>query len=422
MQYEKNLLANGLRVLTIPMPSLESATVLVMVAAGSRYETKENNGISHFLEHMAFKGTKSRPSPQIIANMIDGIGGESNAFTSKEYTGYYIKSTAANVELSLDILSDMLQNSLLSQTEIDRERGVIIEELNMFEDTPMRKLGDVYERLLYGDTPMGWDIIGTKESLASINHDSFVSYLQTFYSADQITVVVAGGIATKKILSLVEKYFSAMKKFTPQGYAAVKETQTSPQLLIKHKKTEQAHLALGVRTVPLEHPDEYPLDVLASILGSGFSSRMFQEVREKRGLAYYIHTSSDNTSDCGSFETTAGVDPKRIDEAITSILEQYRLIRQKGVEEKELHKAKELMKGHFVLALEDSKAVATYYGHQELLESHIENPADVMRRIDAVTPEQIKLVANKYLINSTLNLAVIGDFADSKRFEKLLEL
>src|SRR3972149_2417574 len=198
MNYSKKVLKNGLRVITIPMPSFESATVMVMVGAGSRYETPKNNGISHFLEHMAFKGTKKRPSAMEIASLIDGIGGEFNAFTSKEVTGYFVKASKDHVDLCLDVLSDMLQNSKLDKAEIEKERGVILEEINLYEDTPSRKIGDVYENLLYGDTPMGWDIAGRKEVIRATTRENFVSYLKSLYSADNITVVVAGGIDTKK--------------------------------------------------------------------------------------------------------------------------------------------------------------------------------------------------------------------------------
>jgi len=422
MHYQRTVLPNGLRVLTIPMASLQSVTVLVMVAAGSRYETKHNNGISHFLEHMAFKGTTSRPTPQIIANLIDGIGGESNAFTSKEYTGYYIKSATTHLDLTLDILSDMLQHSLLKQQEIDKERGVIVEELNMYEDTPMRRLGDIYDHLLYGDSPMGRDIIGTKESLAGIAREDFIAYMSSLYSADNMTVIVAGGIDEKNSAEIVTKYFSKMPAFTTAGYEKVVVTQTQPSLLLKQKATEQAHLALGVRGVPLGHPDEYPLEVLAAVLGAGFSSRMFQEIREKRGLAYYIGTSSDNNTDCGDFTTTAGVDPKRIDEAIKAILEQYDTIRSSDIPEKELQKAKELIKGHFVLSLEDSRSVASFFGHQEILEHHIDTPEQVIEKIDKVTADDVHRVAKQYLVADTLNLAIIGNFDDRQRFEKLLQL
>ncbi|MCL5114119.1 MAG: insulinase family protein [Patescibacteria group bacterium] len=426
MNYQRTILPNGLRVLTIPMPSFESVTAMAIVAAGSRYETRKNSGISHFLEHMAFKGTEKRPSALDISTLIDGIGGEFNAFTGKETTGYYIKSSSSHVELLLDVLSDMLQNSLLKEDEINKERGVILEEVNLYEDTPARKIGDVYERLLYGDTPMGWDISGEKDVIKKLQRKDFLSYLSSLYSAHNTTVVLAGGISQKKAVSLTEKYFGKMKKFDTLRYNKVVETQKKPALYVKEKKTEQAHISLGVRTIPLSHKDRYPLSVLSAILGGGMSSRLFHEVREKRGLAYYVRSSSDHYKDCGSFASTAGVDPKRVEEAIEVILEQYHGIssglKQYSISSKELKKAKEFLKGHLVLELEDSKSVAGMYAHQELLEGEIKNPNEIIAQVNKVTVEEVEEVARKYFVNSGLNLAAIGNFPNGQKFEKLLKL
>lgn len=422
MQFARTVLPNGLRLITIPMPSFESATVLVMVGAGSRYETRKNNGISHFLEHMAFKGTKKRPSALSISTLIDGIGGECNAFTGKEITGYYIKSSATHVELSMDILSDMLQKSLLHPKEIDKERGVIIEEINLYEDTPARKIGDIYENLLYGDTPLGWDIAGEKDVIKSIARKDFVAYLTSLYSAHNITVVVAGGVNNKHVGRLAEKYFGKMKKFDIVPHTKVVENQMQPGVLIKKKTTEQVHIALGVRTVGLDHKDHYPLALLSAILGGGMSSRLFNEVREKRGLAYYVRAHSDHYQEVGSLTALAGVDPKKVEEAVKVIIDEFRAIGEgaKAVTNEELKKAKEFVKGHMVLELEDSRAVASFFAHQELLETHIDTPEQVLGKIDAVTVDEVKKAAKKYLTSPAVNLAVIGNFSDRQRFEKLI--
>lgn len=408
----------------VPMPQVASVTVLVMVGAGSRYETRHNNGISHFLEHMAFKGTKKRPTAMVISSLIDGIGGEFNAFTSKETTGYYIKSASTHIDLSLDVISDMLQNSLFDPKEIEKERGVIIEELNLYEDTPVRKIGDVYERLLYGDTPMGWDVGGEKDIIKKISRKDFVAYMNSLYSGSNITIVVAGGLDKKKVHALVKKYFGQMKRFTTKAYGKLSEKQTKPQVYIKHKKTEQVHIALGFRTVPLEHPDQHALSVLSAILGGGMSSRLFHEVREKRGLGYYVRCQSDHYQDCGTLFTVAGIDPKRLDEAISVIIDEYRVIASKTgkITEEEFKKAKEFLKGHFVLELEDSRSVAGFYASQELLEKKLQKPKELIEKIEKVTIGEVKKVAGKYFVNSHLNLAIIGDFDNPKRFEKLLHL
>ncbi len=423
MQYKRTILPNGLRLITVPMPSFESATVLVMVGAGSRYETKQNNGISHFLEHMAFKGTKKRPSAMDISGLIDGIGGEFNAFTGKETTGYYIKAQATHLELSLDLLSDMLQHSLLDPKEIDKEKGVIIEEMNMYEDTPARKLGDVYENLLYGDTPMGWDIVGTKEVIRATTREDFVKYMGSLYSPDNMTVVVSGGIDESKTEELTAKYFGDMSAFASIKAPKVLESQKKPAFLLKKKQTEQVHFGIGVRTIELEHPDRYALDVLASIMGGGMSSRLFHEIREKRGLAYYVRTMSDNYVDCGTLVSTAGVDPNRAVEAVEVMIEELDKLRKPGnITQVELTKAKEYMKGHFVLELEDSRSVAAFYSHQEILESHLETPEETIKKIDEVTLDKVQEVATKYLVNDTLNMAIIGNFDDGQKFESLLKL
>ena len=424
MQFNRTVLPNGLRVITVPMPSLESATAIVMVDAGSRYENKKNNGISHFLEHMAFKGTEKRPSAMEISSLIDGMGGEFNAFTGKEITGYYIKSAKAKLETSLDILSDMLMHSKLDPLEIDKERGVITEEINMIEDTPMRKLGDLYEELLYGDTPMGWDIAGEKENIMSISQKDFRDYMGSLYSADNMTIVIAGGIESKPAEELVSKYFSPMNQFSTGKSLPLAEKQVKPQVLVKQKQTEQIHVALGVRTISLNSPKKYPLSVLAAILGGGMSSRLFHEVREKRGLAYYIRTNSDEYTDAGTLVSTAGIDPKRVVEAVEVIVSEYNKVSQGKMDlsDEELKKAKEFLKGHLVLGLEDSNSVAGFYGHQELLEEKIDNPDEILARLDKVTKEEVEAVGKEFFVEKDLNLALIGNFEDRQKLEALLKL
>lgn len=423
MKYTRKVLGNGLRVITIPMPSFESATAMVMVGAGSRYETRANNGISHFLEHMAFKGTTKRPTAQDIAGLIDGVGGEFNAFTSKEVTGYFVKSAASHVELCLDVLSDMLQNSKLDQKEIDKEKGVILEERNLYEDTPSRNIGDVYESLLYGDTPLGWDIVGTKEVIRSITKQNFVDYMGSLYSPQNITVVVAGGIETKPTEDLIEKYFGEMKPFDIVSYIKQPENQIKPELFIKEKNTEQVHIGIGFRTVSTHNEEKHTLSVLAAILGGGMSSRLFSEVREKRGLAYYVRTGAEHYQDVGNLVSTAGLDPKRIEEGIEVIVGEYAKISgsKPGISKDELSKAKEFLKGHFVLELEDSRAVAALFAQSEILEGEIETPEELIKKIDKVTMEEVEAAAQKYFKQDQLNLAIIGNFPDRQRFEKLLK-
>jgi len=422
MNYHKKILPNGLRVITVPTNGVESATVLVMVGAGSRYEKKNNNGISHFLEHMAFKGTKRRPTALEIATLFDSIGAESNAFTSKEYTGYYIKSASEHIDLSLDLLSDLLSNMLLDPKEIEKERGVIIEEINMYEDTPMRKIGDIYENLMYGDTPLGWDISGPKDVIRSITRDDFMNYMKSLYSAHNMTVVVVGNFDEAQVLENVEKYFGGIVRHDIAGFEPMQEMQNGPIISIKSKKTEQAHFALGVRTVPLKNETKrYPLEVLATILGGGMSSRLFQEVREERGLAYYVRTHTDHYLDAGYIASFAGVDPARIDESISvTFSEMTKIAKNMDIKKEEIDKAKEYMKGHFVLELEDTRSVAIYYAMQELLEGKLINPDEEMARVDSVTLEDVQNAAAEFLSTPNYSLSLIGDFDDVNRFRKLI--
>jgi len=424
MTFNRKVLANGLRVLSIPMASLESGTVLVMAGAGSRYENRKNSGISHFLEHMAFKGTEKRPTAMDISSLIDGMGGEFNAFTGKETTGYYIKSAKDKVEASMDLLSDMLMNSKFDPEEIEKEKGVIIEEINLYEDMPARKIGDIYEQLLYGDTPMGWDIAGSKDVIRSITKADFMSYLSDLYSASNLTVVVAGGVDSEKAFGLAEKYFKPMKQFKTKSFESLHEQQGKPAVLIKQKQTEQIHIALGIRTVSITSPKRYPLSVLSAILGGGMSSRLFHEVREKRGLAYYVRSSSDEYADVGTLVSTAGIDPKRVIEAVEVMVAEYSKVSQgkMGLTDEELKKAKEFLKGHLVLDLEDSRSVSGFYAHQELLEEKIENPSDVIAQIDKVTLDDVESVGKEFFKEETLNFALIGNFADGEKLESLLKL
>lgn len=424
MTYNRKVFSNGLRVITIPMPSFESVTVLVMAGAGSRYENRKNSGISHFLEHMAFKGTTKRPTAMDISSLIDGMGGEFNAFTGKETTGYYIKSAKDKMETSIDVLSDMLLHSKFDPDEIEKEKGVIIEEINLYEDMPARKIGDIYEQLLYGDTPMGWDIAGDKDIIRSITRADFLTYLGELYSASNVTVVVAGGIDSDKAFSLVEKYFSAMKQFQTKLFDPLHEEQDKSAVLVKQKQTEQIHIALGVRTIPISSPKRYPLSVLSAILGGGMSSRLFHEIREKRGLAYYVRSSSDEYADAGTLVSTAGIDPNRVIEAVEVMVAEYSKVARGAMHltDEEVTRAKEFLKGHLVLDLEDSRSVSGFYAHQELLEDKIENPDDVIDQIDKVTKEDLELVGKEFFKEQTLNLAVIGNFPDGHKLEGLLKL
>ncbi|HYM65127.1 MAG TPA: pitrilysin family protein, partial [Candidatus Sulfotelmatobacter sp.] len=287
-----------------------------------------------------------------------------------------------------------------------------------------RKIGDIFEGLLYGDTPMGWDIAGRKEVIRALGRKDFVNYMKSLYSANNITVVVAGGIEAKKVEKMVEKYFGSMKSFDTLRYEKLVENQVKPSLYIKEKVTEQVHVAVGFRTVDIESKEKHALSVLAAILGGGMSSRLFSEVREKRGLAYYVRTSSEHYQDGGNMVSTAGLDPKRLEEGISVIMEEYSKFAKgkANITKEELSKAKEYLKGHFVLELEDSRSVAALHAQAELLEKQIETPEEAIAKIDRVSLEEVEALAKKYFKEKTLNLAIIGNFSDRQKFEKLLKL
>lgn len=423
MKIHKSTLSNGLRIILAPIKEFQSATTLVMVGAGSRYENRKNNGISHFLEHMAFKGTKKYPTAMEIATLLDGIGAESNAFTHKEFTGFYIRSASNHMPLSLDILSDYIKNPLIDPKEIDKERGVIIGEIDLYEDTPMRNIGDVFERLIFGDIPLGWDIAGTKDVIRSVKREDFISYMKSLYSAKNMVVVIAGNIDEQKGVEEIKMAFADTPTFKSNKFEkSAKAIQKHPQISLKSKKTEQAHLALGVTTTGLTNDDEkYKLMLLSAILGGGMSSRLFHEVREKRGLGYYVRSYSEQYIDAGYLASFAGVDPQKIDEAIKVIKNEYEKVLKKGeITDKELEKAKEYIKGHFILSLEETKSVAGYFATDEILLGKTEDPSDVIKKIKKVSLDEILATGRKYLKMESLNLAIIGNFEDKDRFLKLL--
>jgi predicted Zn-dependent peptidase len=416
--YKHEVLDNGLRVLTAPVPQAQSVTCMVMLAAGSRYETPNTNGIAHFSEHMFFKGTKRRPSARDIAGEVDAIGGEFNAFTGKEYTAYYIKCAAEHRDIALDVLADMLRNSRFDAEEIDREKGVIVEEMNMYFDTPRDYIGGVYEELLYGNQPLGWDIIGRKETVRGATRDTFASYLDRWYHPSRMVLGVGGQVGDG-LLERAQKLFGDM----PQGSSGEPEP-TAPyangRVKVFSKQSDQAHLILGVPSYPIEHPDRYALQVLSTVLGGGMSSRLFTEVRERRGLAYYVFGLNHSYTDAGSLYAQAGVDINRIEEAVTTVLAELRGIAAEPVPADELDKAKNFSKGRFVLQLETPQGLILFGLRREVLERRVPDLDEVLDGLTAVTAEDVQRVAQDLISDERLRLALIGPFDDAERFEKLL--
>lgn len=420
--HQKTTLPNGLRVVTYPIEGTSTVTLLVVVEAGSKYETKEINGISHFLEHMFFKGTKKRPTTQAISETLDVLGGEFNAFTSKEWTGYYAKADQRHTHLLFDVISDMFLNSKFEAKELEREKGVIIEEMNMYQDTPTRYIEDLIEVLLYGkDQPAGWLIIGTKENIQSMTRQKMVDYLHAQYTARDTAVIIAGDIYGKDkeryheaMEKRVARYFRAISEREPVEKLPVKERQKEPQVLVHYKKTDQSHLEIALRAYGAEHQDIPALSVLSTILGGNMSSRLFINIRERHGLCYYIRSSVNAHTDSGYLSIRAGVDNARFSLALQKIMKELKDVKKNGVSQKELAKAKDYLRSKLSLSLETSNDFAFWLGEQEMVHGRLRSQKEILREINRVTLSDLKRVIADIFQNRKLNLAVIGPYNDKK--------
>lgn len=421
MKFSKKILKNGLRVVTVPMKDNPTATVLVLVEAGSKYEEKKVNGISHFLEHMCFKGTTKRPKAIDISKELDSLGSQYNAFTAQEYTGYYAKSDAKHFSKIFDIVSDVYLNSTFPEPEMQKEKGVIIEEINMYEDMPNRHVQDLIMKLLYGDTPAGWNIAGEKKNILNMKREDFVEYKKQHYLPEATVILVAGNVTEKQVLKEVNKIFKDVKRGKKVGKVKVKEIQTKPQALVSFKKTDQAHFVLGVRSFDLFNKNNAVLSVLGGILGGGMSSRLFQKLREEMGVGYYVRAYNDAYTDHGFFQISAGVDNKRIYEVVQAVLNEMNALKYETIGEEELEKVKEYLIGNMKLTLESSDDIANFYGGQELLKRELKNAEDKAKEIRKVTASEIKKLANDIFKDQKLNFALIGPFKDNKKFLKILK-
>jgi predicted Zn-dependent peptidase len=417
--FERQTLSNGLRLITAPMPQAQSVSCFVMLAAGSRYETRESSGIAHFAEHMFFKGTERRPTARDIAGEVDSIGGEFNAFTGKEYTGYYVKCAAEHRDVALDVIVDMLRNSKFDSEEITREKGVIVEEMNMYFDTPRDFIDGVYEELVYGDHPLGWDIIGRKETIHNATRETFMDYLAHWYKPSRMVVGV-GGRVSDDLGGRIEELLGDLEDAPTGSPLPAPEVLNGSRVKVHTKHSDQAHICLGVRSRPIVDPDRYVLMALSTVLGGGMSSRLFTEVRERRGLAYYVFATNHAYTDAGSLYAQAGVDIERIDDAVSTIAGELKKIAAESVPEDELLKAKSFAKGRFVLQIESPHGLINFGLRREVLEGRAVEPEEVLAGVEAVTAADVQRVAQELISDKALRLAVIGPFDDAERFEKLL--
>lgn len=422
MKFSKTILPSGLRLVTVPMKDNPTVTVLVLVEAGSKYETKINNGVSHFLEHMCFKGTRKRPTPLSISHELDSIGAQYNAFTAQEFTGYYAKGQFGARAQLLDVVSDIYLNSTLPTEAMEKERGVIIEEINMYEDMPQRQVGNEFMALLYPNQPTGYSIAGTKEHIRAMKRDDFLDYQRAHYLAQATTVVVAGNVDGAEVKREVTTAFKNSPTGEKSPKLAVVEKQKKPALAIKEKKTDQTHFILGVRSFGLFDKRDIPLRLLAEVLGGGMSSRLFQKLREEMGVCYYVKADNDAFTDHGIFGIAAGVDRTRLVEVIKVVLVEFEKLKKTPIATAELAKAKAHLIGSMFLSLESSDSLAEYYGFQEIFKKEIKKPAEIAEKISAISAGDLKKLANEIFLESQLNLAVIGQNADQTELEKTLRL
>ena len=418
---KKKVYKNGLRVVTVPMKDNPTVTVLVLVGTGSDYERKDVNGISHFLEHMCFKGTTKRPSVQVIAHELDALGCQYNAFTGSEYTGYYAKGDPKNFKQMFDIATDIYLNSTFPETEMEKEKGVIVEEINMYEDMPASHVQDLFTEVLYGDQPAGRSTLGTKDNIYKMVRDDFVKYKKTHYVAENTVVIVAGNITNEEVYKEVNKYFKDVPLSKSGKKTKTKDTQDKPNVLTKYKETDQTHFVLGVRSFDVFDKRNVSIAMLSYVLGAGMSSRLFTKLREEMGVAYYVRASNQASLDHGSFQISAGVSNERTVEVIKEILKECNLLIKEKVSDKELDKVKSLIIGNTKMSLEATDDIANFYGGQELIKKEIKTLEEKIKEIKKVTPEDIQKMAKLIFKSKNLNLAIIGPYKDKTKFISILE-
>lgn len=413
------------------MPGVESLTAMIVVNTGSRFEQPGKEGLAHFFEHIVFKGTKRYPTAQKLSATIDGLGAEFNAFTSHEYTGYYVKAAAKHVETTLDVLSDMLLMPILRESDVDREKSVIIEELNMYYDMPGRYISNIFDRMVYQGSGLGHDIIGTKQTVSAIRSADFRGFLGQWYGLPNMVLVLAGKAATvddPKTLALAQELFSKnggkrVEKFQPVKPFLSAGTLAPTRLALESRETQQAHFILAWPGLKRGDENRYTLAVLEAIIGGNMSSRLFTEVREKRGLCYYVHATTDEFHDVGTLGVAAGVDPARIDEAITVSAGEFHQLANgtKQITKIELKRAQEYLVGKSTLSMEDSDSVAQFVGLRKILLNELSGIEEVMAKIQAVTLADVQQLAKRLVKAGEARLALIGPYKDEAHFAKLIK-
>ena len=419
--YQRTTLDNGLRVVSAEIPHARSVSASFFIAAGSRHESDDIQGISHFIEHLHFKGTEKRPTPKDVSEAIEGVGGIFNAESGKEVTVYWSKVAKPHWPTALEVLSDLLLHSLFRSDEIEKERKVIIEELSMLFDSPADWVHLLIDHAVWGDHPLGRDVGGTRESVSAIRRDQMLGYLRTHYVPSNTVVAVAGAVDHGEVVERLADLLGEWAPAPPTRWDDGRFQQSAPRVEFRSKRTEQAHLCLAVPGLSYVDRDRFALDLMNIVLGEGMSSRLFLKVRESKGLAYDVHSYVNHFRDTGSVVIYAGVDPDRLGEAITACLDEVEQLKQAEVPEAELARAKEFWKGRTLLRLEDTRSIAGWLGSQELLLGRILEVDEVIEQVEAVTAADIQAVAGRLFVPERLNLAVIGPYRNGKRFSRLLK-
>lgn len=420
MKYYKRVLKNGLTIIEVPSNDAESVVVDFFVRTGSRNETAKENGISHFLEHFLFKGTKKFPSAMAITELIDGIGGEMNANTGKEHTQYFIKGHHSHLALIFEVLTDMIQNPLMDKGELEREKGVIVEEINMYRDTPRAQVGNILEEIMWQGDPLGRDIAGTPEVVRKFTTQMFQSYMDRHYQTGNMLLGVSGKYDRKVLNQLITKYWNKKPNKKYQKWTKAKDNQKTPRLKVEYKDTQQAHFNLGFKGFKMTDKKNPAAAVLSAILGGGMSSRLFSEIRERRGLAYYVRAGNSSYQDTGVFDISAGVRITSIEEAIQVTFDVLKNIINSPIPEKEIIKAKEFLKGHTTLYLEDNQARLDWYLEQAAFKKDLLTPAEILKKVDNVTAKQVQAVAKELFNSAKMSLAIIGPYKGDAKFKKLI--
>lgn len=420
--YHKTTLDNGLRVLTTPMPHTRSVSLGIFTGVGSRYEAEAERGISHFIEHMMFKGTERRPSAQQIAEAIEGLGGVMNANTGNEVTTYWAKVAQHHLPVALDVLLDMFRHSKLEPGEVEQERQVIIQEISAMMDMPDSWVHVLISQLLWPAHPVGWEIAGTKESVAGITRQDMLDYIASTYTPGNTVISLAGKVDHDRVLDQLAKELEAWEGELARSFLPATDAPPGPNLRVEFKETEQAHLCVGLRGLSMNDPDRFKLRLLNVILGEGMSSRLFLEIREKRGLAYSVGSYTSYLRDTGAIVLYAGVPPHKAEDVLRAMTEQLDLLREKAVPDAELSKAKEFTKGRILLRMEDTFANAQWVGQQEVLDQEVLTVDQVIEHLDAVTSGDVEEVAQHLFATEQLNLAVVGPFNEEESFKACLSL